>query len=112
VPDVSGIADRAAGVAIVVAGETVSGGGTSAVAPLWAALITRIDRALGRPLGHANPALYAATRRDPGCFRDVTAGGDREYRASTGWDPVTGLGSPNGKRLVAALRGRGAGPSA
>ena len=109
VPDVSGIADRGAGVAVVVGGEVVAGGGTSAVAPLWAALAARVDQALGCPLGHADPCLYAAARRDPGCFRDVTIGGNREYRASGGWDAVTGLGSPHGERLVAALRGEVAG---
>jgi len=107
VPDVSGVADRGAGVAITVGGAVIAGGGTSAVAPLWAALAARLDQAVGCPLGHANPCLYAAARRDPGCFQDVTTGGNPEYHASAGWDAVTGLGSPHGERLLAALRGEG-----
>lgn len=109
-PDVSGIADRGTGIAITIGGKVVAGGGTSAVAPLWAALAARLDQALGCPLGHANPCLYAARRRDPGCFRDITTGGNPVYQASTGWDAVTGLGSPHGERLLAAIRGD-AGPT-
>jgi kumamolisin len=104
VPDVAALADRTTGVAIVAGGETISGGGTSAVAPLWAALALRLGAALGCPLGHAPSCLYAAAARDPGCFRDVTAGGNAAYQASSGWDAVTGLGSPDGERIVAALR--------
>lgn len=105
VPDVAALADRESGVAFVAGGATVSGGGTSAVAPLWAALVLRIGAALGCPLGHAPSCLYAAAAKDPGCFRDVTEGGNAAYRATSGWDAVTGLGSPDGERLVAALRG-------
>lgn len=105
VPDVAALADRATGVAIVAGGETISGGGTSAVAPLWAALALRLGAALGCPLGHAPSCLYAAAARDPGCFRDITQGGNAAYQATAGWDAVTGLGSPDGERIVAALRG-------
>jgi kumamolisin len=72
---------------------------------MWAALAARLDQAIGCPLGHANPCLYAAARRDPGCFRDITTGGNPVYQASAGWDAVTGLGSPHGERLLAAIRG-------
>ena len=57
VPDVSGIADRGAGVAITVGGAVIAGGGTSAVAPLWSALAALLGQALGCPLGHAAPSL-------------------------------------------------------
>ena len=105
VPDVSGLADRGSGVAITVGGSVIAAGGTSAVAPLWSALAARLGQALGCPLGHANPVFYAAVRRDPACFQDVTAGGNQEYQASAGWDAVTGLGSPHGERLLAAMGG-------
>lgn len=105
VPDVAALADRESGVAVVAGGKTVSGGGTSAVAPFWAALAVRLGADLGCPLGHAPSCLYAAAERDPGCFRDVTEGGNASYRASSGWDAVTGLGSPDGRRIAAALRG-------
>ena len=78
-------------------------GGTSAVAPLWAALITLINQqraASGQAnVGFANPSLYA----DPSALRDITSGNNGAYKAGTGWDACTGLGSPNGASVVAAL---------
>jgi kumamolisin len=93
VPDVAGNADPATGYAIRVDGHDAVFGGTSAVAPLWAALIARRNEAAGSPLGYANPILYVAATV-AGAFRDVTAGDNGEYRSSAGWDPCTGLGSP------------------
>lgn len=109
VPDVAALADRGTGVAMTIGGSEITGGGTSAVAPMWSGLTARLDQALGSPIGHANPRLYAAAKRQPACFQDVTAGGNQEYQASAGWDAVTGLGSPHGERLQAALAADGAG---
>jgi kumamolisin len=36
-------------------------------------------------------------------LRDITTGNNGAYKAGTGWDPCTGLGSPNGAKLAAAL---------
>jgi len=94
VPDVAGNADPATGYEIRVDGQTVVVGGTSAVAPLWAALIARRNETAGRPLGYANPVLYAIASAQ--AFADVTAGSNGAYRAGRGWDPCTGLGSPRG----------------
>jgi kumamolisin len=46
--------------------------------------------------GYVNPLLYAlASRRQPFApFHDVAVGGNRYYQAGPGWDPATGLGSP------------------
>ena len=75
-------------------------GGTSAVAPLWAALICRLAQALGKPLGLVQPKLYAAST----AFRDITVGTNGAYHAGTGWDACTGLGVPVGDALLSALK--------
>jgi kumamolisin len=83
---------------------TVGGiGGTSATAPMWAGLIARLNQLLGTPLGFLNPILYKnlASR----VLRDVSEGDNGAYRAGVGWDACTGLGSPNGTRILAALKG-------
>jgi kumamolisin len=74
-------------------------GGTSAVAPLWAALIARINAAKGAPAGFVNPKLYKAA----GVCNDITQGNNGSFAASKGWDACTGLGSPNGQKVAAAL---------
>ncbi|MBV8540498.1 MAG: peptidase S53 [Pseudonocardiales bacterium] len=106
VPDVAAVADPQTGYRVWVDATDLVLGGTSAVAPLWAALVTRLAQAVGRPLGLMQPALYesvAAGTEAPG-FRDITAGSNGAYSAGPGWDPCTGLGVPHGTRLLAALR--------
>jgi kumamolisin len=84
--------------------------GTGAVAPLWAGLIARINQAIGRRLGYLNPILYHPQQVD--AFRNITIGnnvvGGAEigYHAGQGWDACTGLGAPDGAKLLAALQGR------
>jgi kumamolisin len=97
VPDVAGNADPETGYEVRVDGAASVIGGTSAVAPLWAALLTRINQLSGKPAGLANPKLYQA----PTALRDITSGNNGDFAAAAGWDACTGLGSPNG----AALRG-------
>jgi kumamolisin len=77
----------------------MSAGGTSAVAPLYAALIARINATAGKPAGFVNPKLYRAQS----AFNDITQGNNGTYAAAPGWDACTGLGSPNGRKLAAAL---------
>jgi kumamolisin len=101
VPDVAANADPSTGYLIHHRGEETVVGGTSAVAPLWAALLALIGDAGGHGLGDALPGLYAA-RRDG--FLDVTAGGNGAYAAARGWDATTGLGVPDGVRLGESLR--------
>ena len=107
VPDVAATADPQTGYAVLVDGTEATIGGTSAVAPLWAALVCRLAQQLGRPLGLAQPALYrgAAPATVPPGFRDVTEGSNGAYDAAPGWDACTGLGVPQGTALLAALRG-------
>jgi kumamolisin len=99
VPDVSGDADPATGYTVRVDGETSTIGGTSAVAPLWAGLIALANAANGKDAGFVNPALYG----DPKAFRDITSGNNGAFSAGPGWDACTGLGSPNGAAIIAAL---------
>ena len=101
-PDVAGDADPATGYSVQVDGTSATYGGTSAVAPLWAALVARMNQAGGTPLGFLNPALYRAPA-DAACH-DITSGNNGGYDAGPGWDACTGWGSPDGARLLAALR--------
>ena len=85
--------------------KTIVIGGTSAVAPLWAALVARIVQSTGSPLGLAQPKLYDSIRAGQVAtgFRDITAGDNGAYSAVTGWDACTGLGVPQGSALLGAL---------
>jgi len=110
VPDVAGDAAPASGYQILVDDQHFPDpsqdlpplGGTSAVAPLWAGLIARINQGLGKPAGFVNPLLYALSAQD-GAFRDIIDGDNGDYRASKGWDACTGLGTPHGENLLKAL---------
>jgi kumamolisin len=104
VPDVAGNASP--GYELVASGKVHAEGGTSAVAPLWAALVARCNERLGTRVGFVNPLLYSDTRLRR-AFRDVTAGGNGEFEAGPGWDAVTGWGSPRGRALLEALGGAG-----
>ncbi len=100
VPDVAGNADPQTGYQVYLDGRSQVIGGTSAVAPLWAALIARLNQKLGASLGDAHSAFYGAGAR---AFRDITSGNNGAYQAAPGWDACTGLGSPRGTVLLAAL---------
>jgi subtilase family serine protease len=89
-------------------------GGTSASAPIWAALIALADQYAGRHLGLVNPAIYQIARspRYRQAFHDVTKGNNTVqfppktitgYQAAPGWDPVTGWGSPDAQVLIPLL---------
>jgi subtilase family serine protease len=88
-------------------------GGTSLATPQWAGLISLADQLAGHGLGLLNPALYALGANPSSYaadFYDVVAGNNGAgapdvpgYPATPGWDPVTGLGTPNAANLVPAL---------
>jgi kumamolisin len=84
-------------------------GGTSAVAPLMAALVARLNQALKKNVGFLNPFLYANTAN--GVVHDVTVGTNaikdtlKGYNARPGWDACTGLGTPDGNAILSALAG-------
>jgi kumamolisin len=102
VPDVTGDADPTTGYVTRVDGNPDVIGGTSAVAPLWAGLIALINQSIGKPVGFINPLLYqdAGTARD---LNDITSGNNGAYSAGPGWDACSGLGSPIGAQVAAAL---------
>src|SRR5271157_1774158 len=109
VPDVAGDAAQESGYQILCDGQQFPDpsqglppvGGTSAVAPLWAGLFACINQGLGKPVGFVNPLLYALPTGGP--LHDITAGTNGDYSAAVGWDPCTGLGTPDGQLLLNAL---------
>jgi len=107
VPDVAGNADPETGYQVLVDGQPQVVGGTSAVAPLWAALICRLAQATGKSFGLLQPLLYAGVSAGATAagFRDITEGNNGAYRAGPGWDACTGLGVPDGAALAARLGG-------
>jgi subtilase family serine protease len=99
-------------------------GGTSAGSPQWAALTTIADQAAHGRLGFINPKLYSIARSPSlyaSCFHDITVGNNtftgtgsngqqvtiEGYNTHTGWDAVTGLGTPIANVLVKVLSGGG-----
>jgi len=100
VPDVAGDADPASGYQVRVDGQDFVIGGTSAVAPLWAGLIALLNQRLGHSVGYLNPLLYGSAAA---ALRSITSGDNGQYKAGPGWDPCTGLGTPDGVKLAAAL---------
>jgi subtilase family serine protease len=112
VPDVSAAADPFTGLGIYLEGQWTVAGGTSASAPVWAAITAIADQIAGHPLGFLNPGLYklAASSTYHRDFHDVTQGNNTNgqarvqgYSAVAGWDPVTGLGTPNAENLIPDL---------
>lgn len=119
IPDVAADASGHTGMALVIStggGQYIirDSGGTSASAPFWAGLVAVADQYAGHDLGFINPALYriAASTAYRRAFHDVTTGNNTVvfppktfpgYRAGAGWDPVTGLGTPDAQVLVPLL---------
>ncbi|MGA2497235.1 MAG: choice-of-anchor Q domain-containing protein, partial [Tepidisphaeraceae bacterium] len=113
-PDVSFDADPATGVAIYDSyndtdhsGPWVQIGGTSLAAPCWAGVIAIVNQ--GRVLlggssldgsGQTLPILYAISQTD---YHDITSGSNGVFSAGTGYDEVTGLGTPQAVALTADL---------
>jgi kumamolisin len=105
VPDVAAYASLNPGCAIFYRGALATVGGTSAAAPLWAALITRVNAALGRRVGFLHPDLYRYQFERKTLCKTIQRGGNGAYQASQAlWNPCTGLGTPNGKEIVKAFK--------
>ncbi|NDD31016.1 MAG: peptidase S53 [Proteobacteria bacterium] len=100
VPDVAGNASPASGYLVIVDGQEMTTGGTSAVSPLYAGLNAVLAQGVGGKLGYLAPTFYAHQE----AFNDITKGNNGGYSAGPGWDPTTGVGSPNGEKLLAALK--------
>jgi len=110
-PDVSAIGHNT----LIYQSGVQAVGGTSASTPIWAGIISLLNGAAikkdGKPLGFLNPLLYKIAAEQPSAFHDITVGDNKctEYGcastcqgflATKGWDPVTGLGSPNFPALL------------
>jgi len=87
-------------------------GGTSLSCPQWAGLVAIAAQSKGHGLGPINQALYTLAANPTtyaNDFFDVTVGNNQAdpsvtgYTASPGWDPVTGLGTPNAANLIPDL---------
>jgi kumamolisin len=108
VPDVAADASPSTAYELFLNGKTTVIGGTSATTPFWAGLIAILDQGVGRRVGFLNPFLYqhagpsAALRAI--ITGDNTYEGVRGFAAGRGWSAVTGWGSPDGKKLLAALQ--------
>jgi parallel beta-helix repeat protein len=97
-PDVAWDADPETGVLVCVAGEYYIVGGTSIGSPCWAGSMALIDQKAGRSLGFINPTMYSVLNNSTEyskAFHDITIGNNDPYTATKGWDPLTGVGSPN-----------------
>ena len=120
IPDVAWNADPNTGVAVYDSfDQTQDGsagwipiGGTSVAAPSWSGLIAIANQ--GRVLAGASsldgpsqtlPALYTVSSND---FNDITSGSNGGFTAGSGYDEVTGLGSPKANLLVPDLVAYGA----
>jgi kumamolisin len=112
VPDVSANASPNSGYPFIINGapSPFPANGTSASAPLWAGLIAVLNAALGENVGFINPVIYALNGAG---FRDIVSHpGDTDnsflgvggYPVTSGWDAVTGWGSPRGVALLNALK--------
>jgi kumamolisin len=89
-------------------------GGTSFAAPMWAGYIALVNQQLANngegTIGFIDPTIYAQNESGGALtsayatdFHDITSGTSGSYSAVTGYDLVTGWGSPNGTGLINAL---------
>ena len=128
VPDV---AMYGAGIGVVMGSNVIVLGGTGLAAPLFAVIVSLLNQvsltAGGSTLGLLNPLLYYMAANVSGTFKDITSGDNRMteecivsstcsganpcgcagcqgFTATTGWDPVTGLGSPVYSRVAAFIK--------
>lgn len=106
VPDLAGLADPETGWNIVVDGQSMIIGGTSAVAPLMAALAVALTGQAVAPgaSGLGTRFMLAALYATAGVAYDVTSGNNGMYTARSGPDCCTGVGVPFYAKLLAALK--------
>jgi kumamolisin len=100
IPDVAATAAEVNGYRIFVNRQQVLQGGTSAVAPLWAAFIALINAERGAAIRRIHPLLYG----DGTLFRSVVSGNNKVgllgYEAGPSWNACTGLGTPVGSAIL------------
>ena len=104
VPDIAGNADPQSGYVVNVDGVETVVGGTSAVAPLMTALFLIIQSWFKEPIGDFRKILFEAYADDPSIFFDVIEGSNGAYTACPGYDSCTGIGVPDGQKLLEYLQ--------
>ena len=108
VPDVAFLADPATGAAVFYNGDWHQVGGTSLGAPAWAAIWSLIEedaQRAGKAVGAAPSILYRIGNSASygQAFNDIVSGSNGRYQATTGWNPVTGWGTPKASGMAAAV---------
>jgi len=113
-PDVAAIGSAV----LIYQGGVQAVGGTSCSAPEFAAVVSILNqyaiKATGNPLGFLNPFLYQMAADQPDTFHDITVGNNlctedgcaascKGYYCAVGWDPVSGLGSPNTANMISYI---------
>ena len=112
-PDVSAVGHNGF---IAYAGQIGLVGGTSMSSPIFAGVVSLLNtiavKKTGQTLGFLNPLLYKMAAAEPDTFHDITEGDNicpeygcrpscQGYYAAKGWDPVTGLGTPDAGKMEA-----------
>ena len=102
VPDVSMVADQYTGMLVISGGAQYKVGGTSIATPIWADVAALIKEKSGTNFGMINPLLYqlSGSKYYNSTFTQILTGTNGYYHAGPGWNPVTGLGTPNVSSLV------------
>ena len=110
-PDVSALGGRVNQYCIAIDGKESAAYGTSAATPVIATVVAKLNEARlnagGKPLGFINPLIF----KHPECFNDVVTGNNsgrrgtftKGFTAIKGWDPLTGLGTPNFEALKSVV---------
>jgi len=117
-PDVAGLAHNCL---CLISQQIEPVGGTSCATPIFSGMVSALNSASiaksGKPLGFLNPLLYGAWKNDPSTYTDITVGDNKcteggcrpackGFLATKGWDPVTGLGTPNYPALLKYVQSR------
>lgn len=102
---------------IAIQGQLEQVDGTSCSSPVFGAIVALLNsyrQDNGKsPLGFINPLMYALAASDATAFNDITTGNNKctesccaryGFEATKGWDPVTGLGTPNFPKLLAYVK--------
>ncbi len=112
VPDVAASSDPRHGDVVYVGGRWTAVGGTSAAAPLWAALVADVNQGCAFPAGFLDGQLYPAGAGGSPPFHDVRSGNNNigggdgtQYPATAGFDLASGWGSPDAPALLGLLSG-------
>jgi kumamolisin len=100
VPDVALEADPSSpGNFVYENGKWRSFGGTSGGAPQWAGIFAELNQELGGT-GLGNPGAHLYSVCGTNAFHDIITGSNGDYSAMSGYDMVTGLGTPDVATLL------------